>query len=503
MPFEGSLTVVSACRFAAASPNGRFAAGAALIDGKPFAAIEAVGKNLFAFFGSGTAEVCVHIHFGSASRPRRRLSLFQEESEQTPPSNNKNGARARARSGGELGRVRDRFGRVGACDDRDDAAATGGCGRLRTRGALVGHDGERGDARVALRRAALQAGRGPVARGRRRGEALAQVLCLQEEHRRFNHGPVAERSLSRFYSSFSLSLSLSLVEGTLFRSYFCGPGNIYRAEILFKAGVHPDTPGRLLTRQEFDTVWRHTVALLQRGYQTGSILTVDAGEFARGSRHAALRRYVYNNANCPRCATPVLTWQIAARTCYACPTCQPRKQPAATAVETTTPEKEKKKKRTKRLNQDQGVQQEEEAAAKKKIKPSSTRAAAPAVPFLSHCARESFAERLRQGGTKLTVAELRAQLRERKAPTSGLKADLVQRLDALLSPRDDDVDQKLASPAAPPEMRSALEAAADKARAGENRAVEHIAELHPSQTAAARRRLVIEHEPEVFEPPAC
>jgi hypothetical protein len=36
-------------------------------------------------------------------------------------------------------------------------------------------------------------------------------------------------------------------------------------------------------------------------------------------------------------------------------------------------------------------------------------------------------------------------------------------------------------------MRAAEDAAADKARAGENMAVEHVAELHPTQTRAARR----------------
>ena len=36
-------------RFKASSPNGRFADGARLIDGREFSRIEAIGKNLFAF----------------------------------------------------------------------------------------------------------------------------------------------------------------------------------------------------------------------------------------------------------------------------------------------------------------------------------------------------------------------------------------------------------------------------------------------------------------------
>lgn len=56
-------------RFSAVSPNGRFTAGAAAINGRLFSRIEAVGKNLFAFFGQETDKddiVVVHVHFGMA-----------------------------------------------------------------------------------------------------------------------------------------------------------------------------------------------------------------------------------------------------------------------------------------------------------------------------------------------------------------------------------------------------------------------------------------------------
>jgi formamidopyrimidine-DNA glycosylase len=60
-------------RFTASSPNGRFTDGARAIDGKYLSRMEAVGKNLFAFFNDncGTAgsdndedSVVVHVHFG-------------------------------------------------------------------------------------------------------------------------------------------------------------------------------------------------------------------------------------------------------------------------------------------------------------------------------------------------------------------------------------------------------------------------------------------------------
>ena len=105
------------------------------------------------------------------------------------------------------------------------------------------------------------------------------------------------------------------------QDYFCGPGNIYRAEILFKARIHPDQLGKDLSRAEFDKVWRHSVELLQRGFREGSILTVDPADDARYGPD--LRRYVYNKSRCPICRGPVMSWDIQTRTAYACLACQP------------------------------------------------------------------------------------------------------------------------------------------------------------------------------------
>ena len=71
----------------------------------------------------------------------------------------------------------------------------------------------------------------------------------------------------------------------------------------------------------------------------------------------------------------------------------------------------------------------------------------------------------------LTVKELKAKLSALGAPTDGLKSVLVARLTALVEPS----------------MRSAEDAAADRARAGESRAVEHVADLHPTQAVRAAR----------------
>ena len=66
----------------------------------------------------------------------------------------------------------------------------------------------------------------------------------------------------------------------------------------------------------------------------------------------------------------------------------------------------------------------------------------------------------------LTVSDTRGLAEDRSGDT------LVARLTALVEPS----------------MRSAEDAAADRARAGESRAVEHVADLHPTQAVRAARR---------------
>jgi formamidopyrimidine-DNA glycosylase len=84
------------------------------------------------------------------------------------------------------------------------------------------------------------------------------------------------------------------------QKFFAGVGNIYRAEILFKAGVHPEVKGIALSRAQFEAVWRHSVLLMQRGFFTGSILSVDPDE-AAALGDLTRRRHIYNQSACFRC----------------------------------------------------------------------------------------------------------------------------------------------------------------------------------------------------------
>ena len=45
--------------------------------------------------------------------------------------------------------------------------------------------------------------------------------------------------------------------------------------------MHPEQPGNTVDRPTFEKLWHHSVNLLQRGFQSGSILTVDPEEGKR------------------------------------------------------------------------------------------------------------------------------------------------------------------------------------------------------------------------------
>eukprot|EP00466_Bigelowiella_natans_P005132 jgi/Bigna1/71621/fgenesh1_pg.16_\ len=350
--------------FKATSPNGRFEEGAKRINGRKLSKVEAVGKNLFAFFGGdhidGSPASVVHVHFGMSGR----WAVFDASKapEPTPTT------RLRLESDNlvsHLSAMTVAYGTEELYQSKKDK---------------LGEDGLRSD---------------------------ADPSSLWERVQK------AKKSIGKLLMD---------------QSYFAGVGNIYRAEILFKAGVHPEILGCDLTIEEFQLIWKHTVELLRRGFQVGSILTVDPEEASQSSTrtlahtHTLLpaakdrrSRYIYNQSKCGRCGGSVRAWKMSARTCYACPNCQPyhrsdrnpESEEATTTITTNTAT-------TTTPLEDGGKAKKIGAGGEVKL-------------FRSHCARESYEERLAQP-VKLTVKELKAELQKRGLSSSGRKAVLVDRL---------------------------------------------------------------------------
>ena len=100
-----------------------------------------------------------------------------------------------------------------------------------------------------------------------------------------------------------------------------GIGNVYRAELLFLAGIHPLTPARSLPRSTCDSLWEASRALLARGVRERRIVTVPHEGPGRPRRGEAL--YVYKRRRCRACGGAIRRIPLGGRPIYACETCQP------------------------------------------------------------------------------------------------------------------------------------------------------------------------------------
>ncbi|MCT1558473.1 Fpg/Nei family DNA glycosylase [Helcobacillus massiliensis] len=129
-----------------------------------------------------------------------------------------------------------------------------------------------------------------------------------------------------------------------------GIGNIYRAELLFRARLDPTVPGRDLSRPAIRAIWDDLVPLIRYGRRTGRIVTTQPEHRAI---HAAIQErsaptyqndddhpdavpreesfYVYHRQNlpCRICDATIRTAMMQGRTVFWCPRCQRRRVNAA------------------------------------------------------------------------------------------------------------------------------------------------------------------------------
>ncbi|WP_369200005.1 Fpg/Nei family DNA glycosylase [Streptomyces sp. PU-14G] len=254
----------------AASPQGKFADGAALLDGTALTATEAHGKHLFLGFGPVG---WVHIHLGL-------YGTF-------------------------------RFG---------EGAPPEPVGQVRLR--LATRPGETPEG--PLHYADL---RGPT-----RCELLAEPE-KQAVSDRLGPDPLrAASDPEAAWARISRSRT-SIAALLMDQKIVSGVGNVYRAEVLFRHGVDPYRAGRDLARTEWDALWEDLVALMTDGVRKNRIDTVRhahtpeaMGRPPRVDDHGG-EVYVYRRAGqpCLVCGSPVATAELAARNLFWCPHCQPER----------------------------------------------------------------------------------------------------------------------------------------------------------------------------------
>ena len=106
------------------------------------------------------------------------------------------------------------------------------------------------------------------------------------------------------------------------QSVIAGIGNVYRAELLFRAGLNPHTPGNQVPNEVVAAIWDDAVNLMPIGVRTGLMLTREG--FLKGRPNKEVRYYVYKREGreCRQCGTKVVIELMQTRKLYYCPRCQ-------------------------------------------------------------------------------------------------------------------------------------------------------------------------------------
>jgi formamidopyrimidine-DNA glycosylase len=103
-----------------------------------------------------------------------------------------------------------------------------------------------------------------------------------------------------------------------------GIGNVYRAELLFRARLDPHKPGKVVPRETLEELWADWTYLLGIGVSTGQMMTMDGlsdEDYVNALARRDDRHWVYHRAGkpCRVCGTPIVMEVAAGRKLYFCP----------------------------------------------------------------------------------------------------------------------------------------------------------------------------------------
>ena len=265
--FAGSPVAVS-------SPQGRFADGAALLDGRVMREATAWGKHLFAEFDG---DAWLHVHLGLIGK----LAVHQH--------------------------------------------------RLRTRaGVPPAHVPVQGQVRLRLLNDTYV--------GDLRGPNLCAVVTpeqVEAVQERLGPDPLRpgadpERAWAKVSRSQRSIAELLMDQGVL-----AGVGNVYRCELLYRHRVDPFRPGGQIRPRTWAAIWDDVVALMPLGVASGQILTMQDQVDDALTELATLgtvtpterRYYVYKRTGepCRVCGAKVRTQLLVGRNLFWCGRCQRRR----------------------------------------------------------------------------------------------------------------------------------------------------------------------------------
>jgi endonuclease-8 len=105
-----------------------------------------------------------------------------------------------------------------------------------------------------------------------------------------------------------------------------GVGNIYRAELLFRARLNPFRLGNEVAEETLRSIWEEAGELMRAGMMDRRIVTTKPSDrpHTKGQALKEEAHYVYrrNGRPCFVCETTVLKKEMAGRNLFWCPSCQ-------------------------------------------------------------------------------------------------------------------------------------------------------------------------------------
>lgn len=289
---------------AVSSPQGRFTAGAARLDGHAIVQSRAVGKQMFLEFDH---HLWLRVHLGMYG-----AWDFAGDIAVDPVSPGERGGRA--------AKV------VGA--NEDSPWSIGAPRRTRLRMAEseqlqpeinVWPPEPIGQVRVRLLT--------PVAVADLRGPTVCEVQTIDEVDAtiaKLGPDPLVDPDGEERFVENVRRRNVAIGQLLMDQEVVAGIGNVYRAELLFRARLDPYMPGKDLPTDVARALWHDWAYLLRLGVETGQMLTMDGLqgedlERAKASRDD--RHWVYHRTGepCRVCGTPIAMAVMAGRNLYWCP----------------------------------------------------------------------------------------------------------------------------------------------------------------------------------------
>jgi formamidopyrimidine-DNA glycosylase len=158
--------------------------------------------------------------------------------------------------------------------------------------------------------------------------AQTSAVAHLPEIRKLAPEPFSDQ-FSADYLHISLKRSArTLKEFLLDQSRVCGLGNIYAAEAMFRAEIHPSQRTNKLSKPRAARLHQSIQAILNEAIEGGSTLNADPTDSNSAYYGGAFERHwrVYDREGepCLQCGTAIKRLKHAGRSSYFCPSCQKR-----------------------------------------------------------------------------------------------------------------------------------------------------------------------------------